>query len=430
MIARSRLNGWTLAVCVAAAAAGSAGAQTRTVTLEEAVSMVLQVHPSVVQARGQLHVAGAAKREALGNWLPTVSANSGWSTNSATRFDPNTQRTVSAANSSYSAGLSASVELFDGFRRAAENRAANAEVTTADASLVNQQFQAILHTKQAFFDALAANELVRVADTRIQRAQEQLKIARDKLAAGSAIRSDTLRSMVELQNARLQRLNAETQRATSEANLARLIGIEGSARPEADSSLLTPVTIDTAQLRLEALQQSPAVAQAEADARAAAAQLAVSRAQYFPSVTASYSNSYAGPQLDNLNNTWTLRVGLSWPLFNGFTRESGMARSAANRDAAVARADDARRQVNAQVTQYLAALEAAQTRFRIAEASHAAAEEDLRIQRERYRLGAATIVDVLTSQESLDQAEVDIVQARLDYLVAKAQLEALIGREL
>ena len=49
---------------------------------------------------------------------------------------------------------------------------------------------------------------------------------------------------------------------------------------------------------------------------------------------------------------------------------------------------------------------------------------------ERYRLGMATIIDVLASQISLEQAEVDIVRSRLDYLVAKAQIEALIGREL
>ncbi|MFQ6047102.1 MAG: TolC family protein, partial [Gemmatimonadales bacterium] len=60
----------------------------------------------------------------------------------------------------------------------------------------------------------------------------------------------------------------------------------------------------------------------------------------------------------------------------------------------------------------------------------AAALEDLRVQQERYRLGVATLLDVLTTQVNLDQAEVDIVQARFDYLTAKAQIEALIGREL
>jgi outer membrane protein len=107
-----------------------------------------------------------------------------------------------------------------------------------------------------------------------------------------------------------------------------------------------------------------------------------------------------------------------------------MARSTAARDAAEARAADARRQANANFTQQLAALEAAAQQLTIAQASRAAADEDLRVQQERYRLGAATIVDVLTSQVSLGQAEVALVQARLNVLVARAQIEALLGREL
>ena len=72
----------------------------------------------------------------------------------------------------------------------------------------------------------------------------------------------------------------------------------------------------------------------------------------------------------------------------------------------------------------------ARARLDIAQASRAAADEDLRIQRERYRLGATTSVDVLASQINFDQAEMDIVQAALDYRVAKAQIETLVGREL
>jgi outer membrane protein TolC len=123
-------------------------------------------------------------------------------------------------------------------------------------------------------------------------------------------------------------------------------------------------------------------------------------------------------------------LSLSWTLFNGFTRETNLSTALANREAAEASAADARRLVNAQVTQFLAALEAARVSFTIATASRAAADEALRVQRERYRLGAATIVDVLTAQQSLQQAEVDAVNARVNYQVAKAQLAALVGREL
>jgi len=149
-----------------------------------------------------------------------------------------------------------------------------------------------------------------------------------------------------------------------------------------------------------------------------------------PQISASYSRSWSGQEYNELDPSWSVRLSASWPLFNGFTRELNRTRSAVNRDNARAQAEDARRQVNAQLTQHLASLTSAQTRLEIALVSRAASEEDLRVQQERYRLGAATIVEVLASQVNLDQAEVDIVQARLDYLVAKAQIEALIGREL
>ena len=405
-------------------------AQTVTVTLDEAIDRALTVNPAIIQAQGQVHTAAAAKREVIGSWLPSLNTNSSWSRNSSSRFDDRTQTTITGSSSSMSAGISSSLTLFDGFRRFAEGRSASADIESADAALVNQEFQITLQTKQAFFNALAADELVRLSELSIQRAENQLQISAQKLAAGSATRSDTLRSRVELANAQLQRLQAQTQRATAEANLARLIGVDGTVRAVTDSALFAPVMVDTAALREEAQANAPSVVQADAALRSARANLAVSRSQYFPTLNSSFSKNYSGQSFDALNGSWSLRLSVSWPIFNGFTRETGIARSAATRDAAVAQAEDARRQVNATLTQYLASLASAQLRLQIAQVSQAAAAEDLRVQQERYRLGAATIVEVLTSQVSLDQAGADIVQARLDYLVAKAQIEALIGREL
>ena len=50
--------------------------------------------------------------------------------------------------------------------------------------------------------------------------------------------------------------------------------------------------------------------------------------------------------------------------------------------------------------------------------------------RERYRVGVATVLDVVTSQISLDQARVNLVVARYDYVMARAELEAILGMEL
>ena len=62
--------------------------------------------------------------------------------------------------------------------------------------------------------------------------------------------------------------------------------------------------------------------------------------------------------------------------------------------------------------------------------SVAATEEDLRFQQQRYALGAATLLDVLTSQSALNQARNALITARFDQRVARARLESLIGRPL
>lgn len=418
---------WAVMGCVTAIPAQT---QQRSVSLEEAIALAMETLPSMVQARGAIETAQATKLQTFGSWLPNVSANAGNSVNSSTRFDERTQTFVSGSQSSYSTGLSANLTLFDGFARLADRRIAEADLASADASYVNTRFQTILEVKRTFFNALAAEELVRISDTRIARAQEQLNISIEKLNAGTATRSDTLRSHVEVANAELQRLQAETQLAAAEADLARLVGIEGSVSAEPDEDLFVVTELDTATLRAEALAASPEIQQADANERSASAQYSATTAQYLPRASASYSRSWSASDWLDLNPSWSARLSFSWTIFNGFTRESNRTRSAITLESARAQAEDTRRQVNTQLTQHLATLAAARTSLEIAEASRAASQEDLRVQRERYRLGAATIVDVLASQVNLDQAEVDIVQARFDYLVAKAQIEALVGREL
>ncbi|MCZ6544498.1 MAG: TolC family protein [Gemmatimonadetes bacterium] len=417
-------------VVVLASAPTPVSAQIPTVTLQDAIALAREHSPAIIQARGDIRVAEASKRESISDWLPTLSGSGSWSRGSSNRFDERTQTTVAAASSSFSGSLNTSFTIFDGLRRPGNNRSRRANLESSEAAYTSQEFQIALQTKQAFFNALAAEELVRVAQTQIERTTQQLNVSRDRLAAGAAIRSDTLSSFVQAANAQLQLINAQTQRATSSADLARLIGFDGDVQAVPDPSIQVVVDLDTAALRVEALQFGPGMQQVDAAARAADAQVTVSRAAYFPSLSASYSRSLAGPEVSNLNSSWSARLNFSIPIFNGFNRETNMARSRATQDAAHSRIDDTRRQINAQLTQQFAALRSAQLRLQIAHASFEASTEDLRVQQERYRLGAATILEVMVSQVNVDQAEVDRVQARLDYFLAKAQIEAIVGREI
>ena len=408
-------------------------AQQVEVTLNEAIQRALQVQPAMVQARGDQRTAGAQGRSAIGAYLPSLTTGASAARSNVGRIDPTTGQPV-PPEYSYTGSLNASLELFDGFRRFANLKVANANRDAAEAGVVNQRFQVTLATKQAFYNAIATEELVRVADAQVRRAQQQLQISVEKLRAGSATRSDSLRSRVEFGNARIALLQAQASLAFAQANLGRQIGVDVPVRAVPDTAL--PSTPDTADIRRLALENAPAVEQAEAQARAARAQVWSARSQYWPSLTVSYSNNRQGigapnlPLFNTYPETFSWRFGVSWTLFNGFTREANQVNASASRDLAEARAADTRRSVNAQVTQQLAALATAVEQISIARDNLAAATEDLRVQNERYRVGAATILDLLTSQTALTQAEVNVVQTRFNYLIARAQVEAVVGRTL
>lgn len=427
----------SLALALCGVGISTLGAQERTVTLEEALTLAEQVQPGIVRARGSVRSADAALRTNTGSFLPTLSLNASSSNRSSNRFNEGTGQIVSLPNSSsYSGGIGLSLDLFEGFRRFNQRRAARADVTAADASLVNERFQAALITKQSFFIALATQELVRVSERRIERAERQLAVSSDKLRAGAATRSDSLQSFVELANAQLALLRAQADLAAAQANLGRQIGIGGRVAAAFDTTLLAPLgPLDTEALVAEAVGGAPRVLLADANASAATAQVSVARGSYWPTLSASYSNGYSGFEAPwgsttGYVNNWSFRFSLNWTIFNGFQREGQVVNADVQRDNAAAEAADTRRDVHAQVIRLTADLESAWRQIDIADATLVAAQEDLRVQQERYGVGAATIVELLTSQVSLDEAEVAVVQARFDYVVARAQLEALIGRSL
>lgn len=413
-------------------------AQIPTVTLEEAVRRAQQALPTVVQAQSQVRNAEAQVRSAKGAYLPSLSANTTGSTSFSagpSRSDPVTQQVVNGdrTSTSVSMGLSASVDLFTGFRRGADSRSARATRSAAEASLTDQQFQAGLTATQSFFDALAAQELVAVRQASVKLAEQQLNISVAKLRVGQATRSDSLRSLVNLGTARSNLITAQSDVSRTQAILGRNIGLDGRVLAADDSTFYqTSVVLDTTQLTQEALARSPQVQAAEAQTDAASASVKSAKAQYFPTLALSGNTSWSGNNaLDySLYASRGLTLALSWPLFNRFQREQTIVTRLTALDNAEANAADTRRGVQASLTGQYAGLDAARARIDISRTSIEAAQEDLRVINARYQAGAATILDVLTSQEALAQAQVDAVNARFDYLKAKAQIEALIGRHL
>ena len=426
-----------VALCLAAGVAHAQQPDTTTqplqITLPDAIQRALQVQPNMVTAEGNVRSANAQRLAANGAFLPTLSTSGGSLRAGGSQVVPGGGIAPFPARTNFTLTLGATWDLFTGFRRIASRSTAGASQDAADAGLINQRYQTTLATKQAFYNALADEELVRVAEAQLARTRQELQTSLDKLRVGSATRSDSLRSAVDVGNARIALLQAQSNLAFAQATLGRQIGVDRPVRAVPDTVL--PPLPDTAGLRAAILGTAPVVRQSDALARAARAQVWASRSSYWPIFSTSLSKGYSGLEApwtsgSRFPDNWSVRFGFNWTLFNGFTREQGVTNASVSRDVAEAQAADTRRAVNASLTQAISGLETAATQLDIAQANLAAATEDMRVQQERYRVGASTILDLLTSQAALTTAGVNVVQTRFNYLISRATLEALVGHAL
>jgi outer membrane protein len=426
----------------------------RHVTLGEALQLGREYNPSQVQAQQNLRVADMGVTEAWGAYLPTITGTGSATRNSAQRVNQFGVAQSSALTDNSSFGISANLNLFTGFQRGANTRAANATRDLNQAALLQQDYATDLNTKQAYFNALADQELVGVAQANLAQNDQQLKLTTEKLRLGATTRSDSLTASVAYGTAEVQLIQARANALTAEAALARAIGAMGMVAAIPDTTLeIRLAALDTATLRQQAEATAPSVVEAVAGVTAARATLSANRSQYYPTLSFGASQTWAGGELPwnaapvtqitdstgaviglvrnpKYTGTWNVRLSLSVPIFNGFQRETNIVTADANLQAAQARLRDARLALDESLTQDVTALEAAAAQIDVSRTSVAAAQESLRMQQERYRLGASTIVDLLTAETALNQAQTTLVQSRYTYLIARAQLEALIGRTL
>ena len=121
---------------------------------------------------------------------------------------------------------------------------------------------------------------------------------------------------------------------------------------------------------------------------------------------------------------------ISLPIFTGFSRSLRLSQARALEDDAEEEVRARRLQVRTDVHSRYLALQTAYQAIAVQGTSRAAAQDQLRLAQDRYRLGAGTALEVSDAQNAVQQAEGDYVNAVYDYHKAIAALEAAVGRPL
>lgn len=435
MTIRSRALARSLA-CVAAglgALVPMAVAAQDSVTLDEAVQRALIRSPQMAQQQQSVDNAYLTQKTAWGSFLPSLSVGGTGSLRSANVLNDVTGQIVSGSSDSYSANLSGSWVVFEGTRRFKEYDAAKSDVRAAEARYATQRYQVTLQTQNAFFNALRQEDLLQVARERVEQAQQNMTIVRSRTMLGEATISDSLRARLDVVNAEQAVLQFETALRAARFALGRQIGERRPVAPaRAGDFDPRPLALTEPEILDLAESVSPSVVAASEATDAARLSASAAKTVWIPSLRFSSGYGWNNQQfaLSGGNTSWNMSLSMSYPIFNGFQRETGIDRAQYVYRVSTMQEDDARLAAREQADAALQNLLYAEQAIAVAQDAARVAAEDLRVVRERYGVGAATILDVLVSQAAVTQADADVVTARYDYILARAELEAILGREL
>jgi outer membrane protein len=254
--------------------------------------------------------------------------------------------------------------------------------------------------------------------------------------AGAAIISDSLRSAIAVGNAQLGLLTAQNNVRNASLSLTRLVEspVAVTASPS-DTAAFAITPIDSAAILAIAID-GPTVRQAKATLVAADAAVKSAKAAWWPSLSTSLR--YGGNGYDMLyglggsplaySNTFSL--SLNFNIWDGYARSEAVRRARSTVLTDSVTVSDAKLLAQQNIQLQISTLRTAEQRIRIQQLSVQAAQEDLRVQQQRYALGSSTLLDVSTSLNALNSARQALIQARLDYRTSRAQIEAIIGRDL
>ncbi len=422
----------------------------QTLTMEQAVQLALQSNWSIAQSQNTVEAAHADALSSSGNYLPTVSLSAGWNRNQEDRTSPSTQviggvaaplQTTFRVTNSFSTGIDAQYTIFDGFRREGTRGNASSRATGAELDATRTKQSVVFQVERAYVNVLRNKNLVKVSEENLKRDQRQLERITESNKVGALSLADVYRQQSQVANDELDMITAQNNYDKSKADLISLIGANVfESYNIADSSLIAEISdtqlaetkalfANETELNKRALTSRPDYLSYSESYEASGSGVTAARSGYFPSITAfagySLTNTEISTLSDNKNINWGLNI--RWNLFDGFQTNQSLQNALATKRNAEISMRQAERDINVEVRKALLDLEAARKAYEVSQKGLVSAQQDHRIAEERYNLGAGTLLDLLVANAGLVNAQASRVNAACDYVIAKRNVEYVLG---
>ena len=465
---------------------------TATLTLDQALALARQNNPLFLTTANERKTADAQVRQAYGALLPSSNAQfySGYQQGGDIFVNGGSLAVGSdQLQSQYYLGLNYRINA----GTLVQPRAARANRTAADADITGAAETLRSTVTQQYITALRAEASANLQDTLVQVQRANLELAKARVAVGADNILAVRRAEVSLGQAEVAALTQHNTAEVEKVRLFQQMGVQPERGVQLTTTFAVAKPNFTLDSVLDlARRANPNVRALRERETAAGWNVRVAQSSYTPTLT--LSTGWSGTSFQYTNGDFPvqqaiainegrfascmtqdsirtavnmsslgcqtkfapltssdidairtknsafpfkfqrsplqLSATLSIPIFDNFNREQRVEQAQVDRDNARLNVKSRELQMTADVTQgYLNLVTAART-VELQEVNAQRAREELTYAQERYRVGAATFLDVTTASGSFVQAQVDRINAIYDYHRAFAALEAAVGRPL
>ncbi|MEM7175080.1 MAG: TolC family protein [Chlamydiota bacterium] len=375
-------------------------------SLAEAITITLYRNPETKQSWAKTRIAAAEYGQSLQDDFLLADINADYSRTRSAEFLSRQREII--YETQYGAGLELSYLLFDFGQTRMTSEAALQALYNADwlhNSEVQQKIQILMTT---YYDYLYQKKLLIATQQDVINAQVALSATEEKFRRGLADVSDTVQAKTNYLQQQLTVVSQKQTVASSYASLMNEIGLPANQLlafqdyPEKVKTFSIEALDD---LIVQASDNRPDLFAAEAAVKSSLAKLTAAKLDRYPKVTGTFDIGRRYYQ-QGLNDAYDFAatVGLKLPLFQGFYISNTIKEAQAQLEEAHAKLDQVKLAIIQEVATYRSAAVNALEALTYANKYLEAAEEEYRVNLQRYRFGTGTVVDLINALTSVSNA--------------------------
>ena len=434
----------------------SSAATAKKLEYKQCIAIALAQNPELAISRAQIEQAEAAVRQAQGNKMPRVnlSLTTTRSNDALNAFGmklgqrnatfgdfgppvggdfgsyPANLDTLNHPNAvnNFNTRIELLVPVYNGGMVQSYVDTAKAYVRAAQSGDEVARQQLAKHVLMAYQGVHTARAYIKLAAEARVAAEEYVRIS-DKLhKQGMAVKSDVLSAKVNLEDVKVKGVEAKNAEAAALNQLALLMG-KSLDDPLDVGAPVTPEMLagSPADLRAQALNEHAGLRALRNQVEGAGAQVGAARAGKKPQFNVMLRQDWNDENLGLDAASYTVAGVLSWSAFDGGVNNANIDRAAAQRAELVAKLRQAEEGIGYQVTDARRKALEAEEKIVAREAGVEQALEAQRLVKKRYENSMATLIELLGAQAQLDKANADLVAARYELAVNRAELKRSVG---